>query len=123
MSQLPESYRAFQEEYAEIWQAYDQLGAAVHAAGPLDEKTRALVKLGLAIGSQQEGAVHAHVRKLLEAGATSPNEIRHVALLAIPTLGFPATMAALTPSCSAIMVSWSAASSMPVPRSVTVLIC
>jgi alkylhydroperoxidase/carboxymuconolactone decarboxylase family protein YurZ len=95
MSQLPESYRAFQEEYAEIWQAYDQLGAAVHAAGPLDEKTRALVKLGLAIGSQQEGAVHAHVRKLLEAGASS-DEIRHVALLAIPTLGFPATMAALT---------------------------
>jgi alkylhydroperoxidase/carboxymuconolactone decarboxylase family protein YurZ len=71
------------------------LGAAVHAAGPLDEKTRALVKLGIALGSQQEGAVHAHVRKSLEAGA-SADEIRHVALLSIPTLGFPATMAALT---------------------------
>ncbi len=95
MSQLPQSYRNFQEKYAEIWQAYDQLGAAVHAAGPLDEKMRALVKLGLAIGSQQEGAVHAHVRKSREAGA-SADEIRQVVLLAIPTLGFPATIAALT---------------------------
>ncbi|MEW5960812.1 MAG: carboxymuconolactone decarboxylase family protein [Chloroflexota bacterium] len=95
MSQLPESYRDFQQKYAEIWHAYDQLGAAVHAAGPLDEKTRALVKLGLAIGSQQQGAVHAHVRKSLEAEA-GPDEIQHVALLALPTLGFPATMAALT---------------------------
>ena len=95
MSQLPESYRTFQEKYADIWQAYDRLGAAVHAAGPLDEKTRALVKLGLAIGSQQEGAVHSHVRKSLAAGA-SPDEIRQVALLAIPTMGFPASMAALT---------------------------
>ena len=95
MSQLPESYRIFREEYADIWQAYDQLGAAVHAGGPLDERTRALVKLGLAIGTQQEGAVHSHVRKSLAAGA-GPAEIRHVALLAIPTMGFPATMAALT---------------------------
>ena len=95
MVELPKSYLNFQEKYANIWQAYDQLGAAVHAAGPLDEKTRALVKLGIALGSQQEGAVHAHVRKSLEAGA-SADEIRHVALLSIPTLGFPATMAALT---------------------------
>lgn len=95
MAELPKSYLNFQEKYANIWQAYDQLGAAVHTAGPLDEKTRALVKLGIALGSQQEGAVHAHVRKSLEAGA-SADEIRHVALLSIPTLGFPATMAALT---------------------------
>ncbi len=95
MSQLPQAYRNFQEKYADVWQAYDQLGAAVHAAGPLDEKTRALIKLALAIGAQKEGAVHAHVRKLL-ALEVSADEIRHVVLLAIPTLGFPATMAALT---------------------------
>ncbi|MCQ3980271.1 MAG: carboxymuconolactone decarboxylase family protein, partial [Anaerolineae bacterium] len=70
-------------------------GAAVHAAGPLDEKSRALVKLALAVGAQREGAAHAHVRKLVELGV-SADEIRQVALLAIPTLGFPTTMAALT---------------------------
>ena len=95
MSQVPKSYRNFQEKYAIVWQAYDRVGAAVHAAGPLDEQQRALVKLGMAMGAQQEGAVHAHVRKALEAGL-SADEIRHVALLAVPTLGFPATMAALT---------------------------
>lgn len=94
MTQLPQPYLEFQQKYPDIWQAYDQLGAAVHT-GPLDEKSRALVKLALAIGVQREGAVHAHVRKLIELGV-SAEEIRQVALLAIPTLGFPTTMAALT---------------------------
>jgi len=95
VNQLPAPYRRFQEKYADVWQAYDKLGATVHAVGPLGEKNRALVKLGLAIGAQQEGAVHAHVRKALEAGL-SADEIRHAVLLTIPTLGFPTTMAALT---------------------------
>lgn len=95
MTQLPEPFTNFKENYPEIWQAYDQLGAVVHAGGPLDEKMRGLIKLALAVGAQREGAVHAHVRKLLEMGLT-PAEIRHVVLLAIPTLGFPASMAALT---------------------------
>ncbi|RME47409.1 MAG: carboxymuconolactone decarboxylase family protein [Caldilineae bacterium] len=95
MAQLPKPYREFQDHFPEVWQAYDRLGATVHGAGPLDERSRALVKLAMAIGAQQEGAVHAHVRKALEAGLSAA-EIRHVALLTIPTLGFPATMAALT---------------------------
>ena len=95
MSQLPQPYVDFQEQYPDVWQAYDQLGAAVHAAGPLDEKTRGLVKLALALGAGREGAVHAHVRKLVEMGS-SAEEIRQVALLAVTTLGFPATMAGLT---------------------------
>lgn len=94
-SNLPAPYRRFQQRYAPVWQAYDQLGAAVHAAGPLDEKTRALIKLALTIGAQKEGAVHAHVRKLLDM-QVSADEIRHVALLALPSLGFPAMMTALT---------------------------
>ncbi len=95
MSDLPKHYTDFQENYAEIWQAYDQLGATVHAAGPLDERTRGLVKLALAAGIQHEGAVHAHTRKLLEMGVEA-EAIRQVVLLAIPTLGFPASMAALS---------------------------
>lgn len=49
----------------------------------------------MAIGARMEGAVHAQVRRALEDGAV-PAEIRHVALLGLTTLGFPATMAALT---------------------------
>ena len=94
-SKLPQAYLSFQEQYPDIWQAYNQLGSAVHSAGPLDEKTRGLIKLALALAAQKEGAVHAHVRKLVEMGLGS-EEIRQVALLALPTVGFPAMMASLT---------------------------
>lgn len=95
MPLLPKPYEQFREQYAEVWNAYDQLGTAVHAAGPLDAKTRELVKLALAVGAQTEGALHSHTRKALEAGLT-PAEIRQVVVLALPTIGFPRMMAALT---------------------------
>lgn len=95
MPHLPPSYQQFQAKYSTVWEAYNQLGAAVHNAGPLDDRARALVKLGMAIAAQQEGGLHSQVRKALEAGLTI-DEIRHAVLLAIPTVGFPATMAALT---------------------------
>ncbi len=41
-----------------------------------------------------EGAAHSHVRRALEAGAT-PDELRHAALLALTTLGFPNMMKGL----------------------------
>ena len=91
----PKAYSDFMDRYQTIYEAYDQLGAAVHGYGPLDEKTRELVKLGIAIGTGSEGAVHSHTRKARTAGA-SDEEIRHSVLLAIPTIGFPNTMAALT---------------------------
>jgi alkylhydroperoxidase/carboxymuconolactone decarboxylase family protein YurZ len=92
---VPASYAAFQEHYPDVHAAYEQLGAAVHAQGPLDDGTRALVKLALAIGLGAEGAVHSHTRKCLEAGHSAA-AIRQVVLLALPTIGFPATMAALS---------------------------
>lgn len=93
--QVPVGYAAFQASYPEVYAAYEQLGIAVHAQGPLDEGTRALIKLALAIGVGAEGAVHSHTRKCLDAGR-SADAIRQVVLLAIPTAGFPAAMAALS---------------------------
>lgn len=93
--ELPPSYAGFQEDYPAVFAAYEQLGLAVHAAGPLDGGTRALIKLALAVGVGAEGAVHAHTRKCLAAGH-SAEAIRQVVLLAIPTAGFPAAMAALS---------------------------
>ena len=95
MSMLPDAYSQFKVEFPQVWSAYDRLGAAVHGAGPLDEKTRELVKLGLAVGARLEGSVHTHARRSLDLGA-KPEEIRQVVLLAIPTLGFPSMMAAMT---------------------------
>lgn len=83
------------EEHPTLWRAYEALGKACAQAGPLDGRTRRLVKLALAIGRGSEGAVHSHVRRALDEGL-SAGELRHVALLAAPTLGFPATVAALS---------------------------
>jgi AhpD family alkylhydroperoxidase len=61
----------------------------------LDDKTRQLVKLALAIGMGHEGAVHAHTRRALAAGI-HPAEIKHVVTLAVTTMGMPNTVAAFT---------------------------
>ncbi|MFQ3566316.1 MAG: carboxymuconolactone decarboxylase family protein [Aggregatilineales bacterium] len=95
MSELPKAYTRFRAEFPQLAQAYDALGNATHEAGPLDEKTRQLVKLALAVGARLEGATHAHTRRALEMGIT-PEEIKHVVLLTMTTLGFPATVSAYT---------------------------
>lgn len=92
---LPIPFQRFAQQFPEAHVAYERLGKACHASGPLEAKTRELVQLGMAIGIRSEGAVHSHVKKALEAGA-SPEEIRHAVLLGIPTLGLPTTVAAFT---------------------------
>ena len=86
MPELPKAFRQFQQENAAVVSAYEALGEACAKAGPLDARTRELVKLGMAIGGRLEGAVHSHTRRALEAGATA-GQIRHVVALAAPTLG------------------------------------
>ena len=92
---LPGRFLKFQREYPQVFAAYDSLGNATAAAGPLPDRTRALVKLGIAIGGQMEGAVHSHTRKAVEAGCTA-DEIRHAAVLSVTTLGFPSMMKCLS---------------------------
>lgn len=92
---LPQPFVRFTRDYAAVARAYDALGRVCAEAGPLDEKTRELIKLGMAIGGRLEGAVHAHARRALAAGAT-PEEVKHVVAMAVPTVGFPTTVAAFT---------------------------
>jgi alkylhydroperoxidase/carboxymuconolactone decarboxylase family protein YurZ len=91
MSKPPKRYLAFLEQYPAIGVAYEQLGHAVGEAGPLDAKTRALIKVGISLAANQEGGVHSQARKALEAGAT-PEEVRHAVLQALTTIGFPNMM-------------------------------
>ncbi|HWC03887.1 MAG TPA: carboxymuconolactone decarboxylase family protein [Methylomirabilota bacterium] len=95
MPRPPKPFLEFTRQNPGVGRAYEALGAACGEAGPLDAKTRELVKLGLAIGGRLEGAVHSHVRRAREAGATAA-EIGHVVALATPTLGLPTTVAAYT---------------------------
>lgn len=91
---LPEAYTSFRDDFPQLASALDALGAAGDEAGPLDEKAQRLVKLGLAIGTESEGAVRSNARKALAAGA-NPAELRHAAVLAITTCGFPTAIAGL----------------------------
>ena len=95
MSKLPESFQQFRAEYPAVWQSYENLGVAIAQSGPLEQKVRELIKLGMAAAHQSESAVHSHTHRALEAGATQA-EIEHAILQGITTIGFPKTMAALT---------------------------
>jgi len=91
---LPDIYKEFKKQFPEIAKAYDELAVRCHGWGPLDEKTRRLIKLGIAIGLSSEGGVRSHARRALEEGIT-PDELRHAVLVAFTTAGFPTMIAAM----------------------------
>ena len=92
---LPDFLQDVIEEYPDVWKAYQSLGEACGSAGSLDSKTVRLVKLALAIGAKSEGAVHSHTRRALREGI-SREEIQQVPLLAITSIGWSSSMAALS---------------------------
>jgi alkylhydroperoxidase/carboxymuconolactone decarboxylase family protein YurZ len=92
---LPESVMSFKSKYPAVWEAFAALGEQCHAAGPLDERSRRLIKLGIAIGAQHEGAVHSATRQALSSGITA-EELFHTVILAITTIGWPSAYAAMT---------------------------
>ena len=92
---LPSGAAKIAKKYPDVWAAYEQLGASCAKAGPLDARTLRLVKLAIAVGAESEGAVHSHVRRGLDEGL-SKEELLHVSLLAIPSLGLAKAVAAMT---------------------------
>jgi 4-carboxymuconolactone decarboxylase len=86
--ELPKPIQEIRKLYPTVWKAFNELGDRCHEAGPLDEKSRRLVKLALSIGAGLEGATHSAVRGARKAGITQ-EEIDHVAVLAVSTLGLP----------------------------------
>jgi alkylhydroperoxidase/carboxymuconolactone decarboxylase family protein YurZ len=92
---LPAAAGEVAADWPEVWRAYAALGEACADAGPLGGEALRLVKLALAIGAASQGGVHSHCRRALAEGV-APAALKQVALLAIPTLGFPRAVAALT---------------------------
>jgi alkylhydroperoxidase/carboxymuconolactone decarboxylase family protein YurZ len=92
---LPGHANRIARELPEVWEAFQRLGQATGAAGPLDERSKRLVSLALAIGADSEGATHSHARRAVADGLTS-EELEHVALLAVTTLGWPQAMRGLS---------------------------
>lgn len=87
-------FAEFKKEYPEIFERNEALGEYIHLhGGPLDEKTRWLIKVGIAAAHHRQNALGTHVAKAREAGATD-EEILHALFLVIPTCGFPHFMEA-----------------------------
>jgi alkylhydroperoxidase/carboxymuconolactone decarboxylase family protein YurZ len=94
MAQPSDHNENFRHRHPKVWNAFSKLADECHGAGPLDDKSRKLIKVALAIGAGLEGATHSAVRHALDEGVTQ-KELDHVAVLAITTLGFPSAMRAL----------------------------
>ena len=88
----PKTFKAFVERFPELGDAHERVGRAVDELGPLDDKTCALVKIGICLGAGLESALRSHVRRALRAGATE-TEIEQALMLGMNTLGFPRTVA------------------------------
>lgn len=94
MQDIPKPYAQFKDRFPEILEKNEELGRFIHEhGGPLDEKTRWLIKLGISAAGRHQTGVATHAKRAREAGATQ-EEIDHALLLVIPTCGFPTFMEA-----------------------------
>jgi alkylhydroperoxidase/carboxymuconolactone decarboxylase family protein YurZ len=91
---LPAPYIKFQERYPELARDLEALGQKCRESGPLGSRDVCLVKLGMAVATGSKGGIKSQARKALEEGLT-PQELLHSALLALPSIGFPAMVAAM----------------------------
>ena len=88
MPKLPANTELFKKKHPEIWSAFEELSKQCYESGPIDEKTRRLVKVALAIGAGVESSAHSAVRhakelvpysgaKCLESRANQDKIARH----------------------------------------------
>jgi 4-carboxymuconolactone decarboxylase len=56
--------------FPNIHAAHQELAKTCYEGGPLDPRSARLVKLGVAIGAQAEGAVRSHARRALAENMT-----------------------------------------------------
>ncbi|SCG83053.1 carboxymuconolactone decarboxylase domain-containing protein [Proteiniborus sp. DW1] len=95
MDRIEKNLKYFLDKYGDIYEAYENYGQKVHNdGGPLDEKTRWLIKVAISAACKHHYSVRTHIRKALKSGCTR-DEIEHALMLVAPTAGFPAFMEAL----------------------------
>ena len=88
----PPTLRDFQKEFPEVWKAYERFREACDQQGPLDAKTRELIKIAISVALGRHGGLVAHRDRCRAAGARE-EEISQAILLAAPLAGFPETLA------------------------------
>ena len=94
MKDVHEIYTVFKTEFPELSGILDSTSKALHEkGGPLDARTRALVKIAASAASRHHTAFETHVVAAREAGVDE-SEIVHAMLLVVTTCGFPTFMEA-----------------------------
>jgi AhpD family alkylhydroperoxidase len=84
----------FKEEFPKVYAMHEGLGKEIHEhSGPLDEKTRWMIKIAVSASCNHKRALDTHIRKAKSAGVTD-EQIKQTLLLLISTTGFPAFMKA-----------------------------
>ncbi|MBW8039441.1 MAG: carboxymuconolactone decarboxylase family protein [Planctomycetes bacterium] len=91
---LPEHFTKFVKKYPKVWEAHQKLTEACAESGPLDRKTRELIKVAISGAANMETAVQRHVVMAVQEGATE-EEVYQAILLLITTIGFPRASASL----------------------------
>ena len=92
MEDIHKIFSQFKAEFPEIHAKQEALGKEVHEqGGPLDEKSRWLIKMAISGACNHKRALETHIRKA-RAGGINEDEIKHALLLLIPTAGFPTFM-------------------------------
>ena len=92
MNEIQKNFKYFTDNHGDIYESYRSYGKAIDEdGGPLEEKTRRLIKVAVSATIQNEYSLTTHIKKALKAGC-SLEEIEHTILLVAPTVGFPAMM-------------------------------
>ncbi|HHY05002.1 MAG TPA: carboxymuconolactone decarboxylase family protein [Thermoanaerobacterales bacterium] len=92
MDTIENNLKYFTDNHGEIYDAYENYGKLMHyKGGPLDEKTRWLIKVALSAACQYKYALRTHIIKAIKSGC-SREEIEHAIMLVAPTAGFPKMM-------------------------------
>ena len=87
----PKAYRDFIVRYPALARAWESINEA-GAEGPLDARTRRLVKVAAAMGAMREGAVRSGARKAIAEGIPLA-DIEQLVPLVAGTIGLPSAVA------------------------------
>ena len=70
MEEIGHEIAAFSKEVPETVNGFTQMGAAAKAPGALDEKTKEIMALGIAVATRCESCIGFHVKSLVRLGIT-----------------------------------------------------
>lgn len=90
-----ENLNYLMKKHPEVYESYVEFGKSLHEnGGPLEDKTRWLIKIAVSAASGFDYALQTHIEKAMKAGCTA-DEIEHTLLLTASSAGFPRMMSAL----------------------------